>query len=145
MSEFSHSVNVLNRLLSFNRNSAELYSQLLPEKSHDIKVWELIRIRNDHKQSYGQLLRLIQSLGGRAYEKNIVHPEHVAAPFDVKLMDHKPSFDQMLTSERVEIEECNRALGDPNVEESVKTALRNNYLPSLKRHVDVLESFMAKH
>lgn len=143
MAETSHSVGALNRLLSCNRRTADFYSNVLPERSHDLNVWELIKIRNDHRQSYGHLVRLIHALGGRIYENDVKNWPSATPSNSVYVMDNKVNLQQMLKSERMEISECERILNDSQVEESVKISLRSDYLPTLRRHVDVLEHYLT--
>ena len=137
------SKSVLDRLIIENQKTIALYDQYLPNASSDPKIWELVKIRDEHKKEAALLKRLLQDMGERPLN---ISPEPLPESDKGKityLIDNHPLLRSFVDREMLQIESCERALARrEQLSEGIKHAIETIMLPKLKLHIDLIEQLI---
>lgn len=138
----------LNRLLMGNQKTIELYDQYLPKSPSDPKVWELVRIRDEHKKEAAMLKRLLQELGERVESIKKIHEPGellgIEALKNTYIIDNQELLSRFIEREMLQIKECEKALErKEQLSEGIKHTIHALMLPKLKLHIDLLEQLVG--
>lgn len=146
------SKNTLDRLLMGNQKTIELYDQYLPKSPSDPKVWELVKIRDEHKKEAALLKRLLQELGERVEKEKEKEkggqPEELRGNEKLKstyIIDDHGLLSRFIEREMAQIKECERALDKKEqLSEGIKHTIQTLIIPKLKLHIDLLEQLIEQ-
>jgi hypothetical protein len=132
----------LDRLIMSNIKIIELYDKNLPLTASDPKVWQLVKIRDEHKKQTALLKRLMQDLGERVASEPKPMPEKDKAQHTY-IIDNHELLHHFIECEMQQIEECERALTKKQqLSERIKTTIETSILPKLKLHIDLIEQLI---
>lgn len=133
----------LNRILGCEHAALQAYQRVLDNSAQDPQVWDLLRMANDHRQAVGRLQAQIEHLGGvPAPGTASVWPEVSRTP-GIRAYEDRAALMALRQGAMREIDMCDKALRAESAFEPARATITNSILPMLRRHVDVLNTYLG--
>lgn len=134
-----------NALLRGELSAIETYTQAIEKFSANSSDSPLERIREDHETSAASLRELIGESGDEtATDSGLWESIATSVEGAASLLDESPALTLLQQGEKHGITECENALDDDELDDSVKDFIRDELLPSQKDDLVELERCKTK-
>lgn len=133
-------IDVCNSLLRGELSAVETYQQAMEKFKDQPEFSTLQQIRADHEDSVAALRTHLTEMGAEAATDSGAWGGFAkAVEGSAKLLGESPALAALSAGEEHGINEYKSALENPDVMQDIKGVIRTRLLPSLDRHVTVLE------